>query len=377
LGRQLDILALEPYFGGVRRNMLQTLVRCSRHRWTVLTLPPRRMERRLAASAHWFAEQLSRQWVGHTDVLFTSDGLNLTDLHRLHPAIAHQPTVVYFHRNQLPDPKQASLDPTQDLANLASATAASEIWFNSKYHARSFLDKLQLLIETHAELRNANLFEDLKAKLRLVPPPIDMLAAQEIARVSQIDRDPDAVFIETRNADIGLLNEALNILHGKLKLNLLTVGPAAGLTADFPRTIFAEHDLPGQLRGLLAATAFLSAQIASPFDEFAVRAMAMSCHPVLPNTGVYPEMIPMQLQESCLYNPTPQSLAHQLREAVYLPAHYSVDELTAQLPNYDAMTACKLIDDRLDAVALDQPTGRPLVPRKSRPAQTMRPVPKA
>src|SRR5437764_11991593 len=104
MARQLDILALEPFFGGARRVMLETVVRCSKHRWTVLKLPPRRMERRLTAAAHWFAEQLSRHWVGRVDLLFSSEALNLSDLLRLMPALSKKPSIVYFHSNQLPAP---------------------------------------------------------------------------------------------------------------------------------------------------------------------------------------------------------------------------------------------------------------------------------
>src|SRR5687767_550298 len=99
---QLDILALEPFYGGARRAMLETVIRCSRHRWTLLKLPPRRIERRLTAAAHWFSEQLSRHWVGRVDILFTSEAMNVADLVRLVPALSKKPTVVYFHENQLP-----------------------------------------------------------------------------------------------------------------------------------------------------------------------------------------------------------------------------------------------------------------------------------
>lgn len=47
----LQILALEPFYTGSRRLMLETLQRRSRHRWTVLKLPGRRIERRLEAAA--------------------------------------------------------------------------------------------------------------------------------------------------------------------------------------------------------------------------------------------------------------------------------------------------------------------------------------
>src|SRR5687767_3416269 len=137
---QLDILALEPFFGGPRRAMLETVTRCSRHRWTVLKLPPRRIERRLTAAAHWFAEQLSRHWAGRVDLLFTSEAMNLADLYRMAPTLLHKPSVVYFHSNQLPDSSATELAPV-DMVNLNTASAASEIWFNSLYHLRSFLHK--------------------------------------------------------------------------------------------------------------------------------------------------------------------------------------------------------------------------------------------
>ena len=138
MSSQLDILALEPFFGGVRRHMLETLVRCSRHRWTVLKLPPRRMERRLTAAANWFSEQLSRHWVGQVDLLFTSEAMNLASLFRPDAAPGPAPSVVYFHDNQLPDLSSFRDDPL-DLVNLNTATAATEFWFNSCYHKRTFL----------------------------------------------------------------------------------------------------------------------------------------------------------------------------------------------------------------------------------------------
>src|SRR5438552_7957850 len=104
MSSQLDILALEPFFGGARRDMLETVIRASRHRWTLLKLPPRRIERRLTAAAHWFAEQLTRHWQSRVDILFTSEAMNLADLYRLVPALLKKPSVVYFHENQLPHP---------------------------------------------------------------------------------------------------------------------------------------------------------------------------------------------------------------------------------------------------------------------------------
>ena len=152
---QLDILALEPFYGGARRAMLETLVRCSRHRWTVLKLPPRRIERRLSVAANWFAEQLTRHWVGRVDLLFTSEAMNLASLFRLMPQLARKPSVVYFHENQLPD-VHTNTDAPLDLVNLNTASAATEIWFNSDCHLRTFLARAAALVERHPELSAAN-----------------------------------------------------------------------------------------------------------------------------------------------------------------------------------------------------------------------------
>ncbi len=352
MARQLDILALEPYFGGVRRNMLETLVRCSRHRWTLLTLPPRRMERRLAASAHWFAEQLARRAAGPIDVLFTCDALNLADLNRLCPTIRDIPSVVYFHNNQLPDLTQAVNQQPMDLTNLTSSTAATEIWFNSKNHAATFLEGIKGLISLHRELQSPNPLDSLIAKMHLVPPPVDTGFFYETLDTSTLQRDPNSIFVETRDAHMGLLNSALEILSvRKRALQLLVSGPVKQLTSCMPRQVISESNTSAQLRALLSAGAFVSTKLTTPFDENAVRALSLGCRPVLPRTGVYPDLLPIALHSECLYDLTAESLASNIHDATYLPSMYRQEQLTTRLAPFDGLRACAVIDDRLDTLS--------------------------
>jgi hypothetical protein len=377
---QLDILALEPYFGGIRRSMLETLVRCSRHRWMLLTLPPRRMERRLAAAAHWFSEQIARSSIETFDLLFTCDALNLADLYRLCPTVGGHPSVVYFHTNQLPDAQSGHFDPQSilDLTNLTTATAATEIWFNSQYHASSFIEGVEGLVSIHQELQSRNPVQDLQTKLRLVPPPVDLNWAREMATQLALDRDPNAVFLETRDANMELLNAALITLHKeKHPINLWVTGPVDQLTDCFPRQVISEADAPGQIRALLTCGTFVSAKIATQFDENAVRAMSLGCRPVLPHTGVYPEIVPHHLQEECLYDMSPESLAAHIHEAMYLLPIYKLDELTARLRNFDAMTACAVIDERLDQLAAEHAANQPKHHKSDRHESHRRVVPNA
>jgi Holliday junction resolvase-like predicted endonuclease len=350
--RQLDILALEPYFGGVRRSMLETLTRCSRHRWTLMTLPPRRMERRLAAAAHWFTEQLARKASLRIDVLFTGDGLNLADLYRMCPAVRDHPSVCYFHSNQLPDVTQAVSQRPMDLTNLTTATAATEIWFNSKHHVGSFIEGVKDLVSLHKELQMRDPVDDLLAKLHLVPPPVDTQYYREVVGLLSQERDPMAVFVETRDANMELLNGALEILHQqKREISLMVCGPVRELVARFPTTIVSETDAAAQVRALLIAGTFVSAKIAAPFDENAVRGMSLGCRPVLPHTGIYPELVPVGLHSECLYDMSADSLASHIHESTYLPALYGLEELTSRLKPYECLPACGIIDQRLDALA--------------------------
>src|SRR6476659_1045652 len=241
MSSQLDILCLEPFYGGGRRDMLETVIRLSRHRWTLLKLPPRRIERRLTAAAHWFAEQLTRHWVGRVDCLFTSEALNLADFYRLMPQLLKKPAVVYFHSNQLPASRDNKPNPL-DLVNLNTAAAAHETWFNSIFHLQDFLEKASSLVLRHPELAAHNPIPALAEKTQLMFPPVAFNLVHEIAK-EPIQRRRRSLFVDTRDADVKLLNSALNILKRRgEKFELITVGPVEELSPDFQRTTLAEND---------------------------------------------------------------------------------------------------------------------------------------
>jgi Domain of unknown function (DUF3524) len=351
--KQLDILVLEPFYGGARRSMVERVIRCSRHRWTLLKLPPRRMERRLAAAAHWFAEQLSRHWVGNIDLLFTSEALNLADLYRVMPVLADKPAVVYFHENQLPDPGSSSNNRALDFANLNTAVAATQIWFNSKYHIRLFLSELSALVWANEELSAQNPIPPLTNKIRYMPPPVDSGLAQEISAGGKLERNPGSIFIETRGSNMDLLNAALaNLKRRGDNIELLTVGTANQISADIPRKTIADEDVASQTRALMQSAAYVSARIGAPFDENAVRALTLGCRAVLPRAGVYPELIPKPLQGFYLYDVDADSLASRIQDALHRPAEIPAGaELAESLKQFDPIAVCNAMDERLSEIA--------------------------
>src|SRR3954451_6325105 len=354
MSTQLDILALEPFYGGIRRSMLETVVRLSRHRWTVLKLPPRRIERRLTTAANWFSEQLSRHWVGRLDLVFTSEAMNLASLFRLVPAVAGHPSVVYFHDNELPDLSSPEEKET-DLVNLNTASAATEIWFNSHVHQQTFLIEAAALVDRHPELSARNPMAAIKAKSRLMPPPIDWGLVDEMRAQGQVKRNPNAVFFETRDANVALFNEAFAILRQKgVDFTAVTVGPVTDLDPAIPRHTISEYDEPGQVRGMLGSAVFASAKPDAASDYLAVRALMAGCRPVLPDGGVYPELLPRALHPTCLYYVDGEGLAESL-EDVLNPIDpgappWQYNGFRQQFRAFDAIAACRAIDERLEQV---------------------------
>lgn len=359
MSRQLDILALEPFFGGGRRNMLETLVHYSRHRWTLLKLPPRRIERRLSVAAHWFAEQLTRHWVGRVDLLFTSEAMNLADLYRLMPHLQRKPSVVYFHSNQLPHPTATS-DNALDMANLNTATAATETWFNSLFHLRDFLSRASAFVGRHSELSGRSPMLELTAKAQLMRPPIDFQLIQYTLSQGPVQRKRRGIFVDTRDANVRLLNAALSTLNRRgEKFELITVGPVEELLADLPRTTLAETDEPAHVRAMLSSGVFVSTKDGCPSDFRAIRACAAGCWPIVPASGCYPELIPKRIHESTMHDGSPASLSSKLQDAWHLdrPDGYE-DELADNLGMFDPMTACKAMDERLEQLCGVAPDAR-------------------
>jgi hypothetical protein len=398
MSTQLDILALEPFYGGARRHMLETLIRYSRHRWTLLKLPPRRIERRLLAAAHWFSELLSRHWVGRTDILLTSEAMNLADLQRLVPALAHKPTVVYFHSNQLPAPGDASENPWE-VVNLTTATAAGEVWFNSTWHLKSFLARATAFVDQHPELAGRDPLPAIVAKSRVVTPPIDLslihegapaaapgaagappAASNPAAPAAKAERQRRTIFLETRDADMRVLNAALATLKRRGEtFNLITVGPVEELAPDVPRRTVSETDDAAQIQALHEAGIIISTKRNCACDHHVIRALAAGCWPILTNDGVYPELIPENLQEICLHEGSATGIVASVLDFWHMaPPDDFEEQLKATLVPFEAISACRLIDEQLEQMAVahalaahEKKTTRPSQP-PPRPASPKR-----
>jgi glycosyltransferase involved in cell wall biosynthesis len=180
----MNILALEPYYGGSHRAFIDGLSMASEHAWTLLTLPAHKWKWRMRHSAITFAARAAeltekqQRW----DLLFCSDMLNLAEFVALAPAgIAGLPKVIYFHENQLTYPVRVEDERDYQFAmtNLTSALTADAVWFNSQFHLNSFIDALAKFLKSMPDYQPLEAVEKIRAKSSVYPPGITDFPARK------------------------------------------------------------------------------------------------------------------------------------------------------------------------------------------------------
>jgi len=175
---KLSILALSAYHGGPRQTFLEGLLAHSRHRYTVLTLPPRTWHWRLKGSALHFAAETARLKRRQFDLILTDDLVDAARLRALLPAdLRATPIVQYLHADALSlDLKTNPRDEPLALAQFFSILAAERALVASDFHRRELLADAKRLIATFPDAAPVDLLDRLEARVAVLPPAIDVEA---------------------------------------------------------------------------------------------------------------------------------------------------------------------------------------------------------
>jgi glycosyltransferase involved in cell wall biosynthesis len=373
-GPQRRLLALEPYFGGSHRAVLECLLPALGWDFDLLTLPPRKWKWRMRGAAITFADEVrrldaawrrehpegeagrpsaQRRW----DAVLASTFVNLAEFEGLAgDAVAGVPAVVYFHENQLvyPNRHTADWDLQFPLTNVTSALAADECWFNTRWNLDGFLEGIGPFIRQFPDHRPRGLSDAIRAKSSVLPPPFDP-APFDAAPVErgprcrivwphrwEHDKDPETFFRVME----GLAGEGLDF-------EVTVAGQAFAETgAEFER---AGRRLGGRLVHLgepesrasyAALLASSDVAVSTAVNEFFGLAMIESayagCLPLVPDRLAYPELYPVAMRYG-----TREELAARLRACIAerpvpgqgraLAERYTVGVL---LPGYRAAFEC-------------------------------------
>ncbi len=301
----MNILALEPYYGGSHRAFLDGWGERSGHSWRTLTLPDHHWKWRMRHSAITFAGQVREHGSFGADVVFASDMLDVAAFRSLAPgSIGRLPFVLYFHENQLtyPDERRSEADFHFAFTNLTSALAADEVWFNSNYHRRQFLDGMREFLARMPDYVPVDAVDAVEAKSCVHSQGVAVFSARGERRPGPLrvlwsarweaDKNPETFF------------EALNELHQRgVAFELSVVGGGCGPTTP---AVFAAaqeklvshitqwgyvEDRSAYERVLLDADVVVSTAIHEFFGIAIAEAAAGGAFPIVPDRLAYPELL--------------------------------------------------------------------------------------
>lgn len=415
--RRLNILGIEPFCGGYRQAMVGLIARHSRHRWDWRTLPARRMHRRLAAAARWFADDLRKrppfvsrqeqgeqrffegQWFADAigrprrpaqhgvDVLFCTEAINLGELTRQTPALRSAVPIMYVHdhgTNAIPpdDPEYRFCPRTDGVETTYLFNAANvardgrgQIWFASEFHAASYLLFIDDQYLSHSGLFSTDPRPAIERQVRVVCPPVPRLSAQA-ARLSpetEVDRwliKPSRRRIVARAPAVDSTKMAAifdRVEQRGETFELILVG-TPGESRSLPgvrhqRIDPCDAERIGQ--AIRASRTYLAVGREAWFDPLAVQALRAELWllvPGLERDSCYDELVPRSLQAACLHDNSPARVLSQLQTVWHAgPPEAPEEEKRRILANYDPVEAVRKMDDRLERLVREQPGRIPVV----------------
>lgn len=340
----MKLLLISPYHGGSHQAWAEGYGRFSALGINLLTMPARFWKWRM----HGAAVTLARRFMEMEytpDLILATDMLDLTTFLSLtRSIIPHTPVVLYMHENQLtyPLPADKSSGPMRRqlgerdrhyaFINYASMLVADQVWFNSSYHLEAYFSALPNFLKHFPEYNELGTISDLRTKSDVVPVGIDLqrLDTGQIPRHKsaarqegplilwnqrwEYDKDPEAFFA------------ALDILAGEnIPFRVAVCGQQFGKQPPiFARSIeqlaervihtgYADPDTYARL--LWEADITISTARHEFFGISILEAIYANTFPILPARLSYPELIPGEFHQDCLYDDIPGLLDH-LRSAL-------------------------------------------------------------
>lgn len=317
---RLRILAVEPYYGGSHRAVLDGLVSRIDAEWTLLTLPARKWKWRMRGSAITFAAELRAQHsrAGASepsfDLVFASTFVNLAELYGMAgPALAGVPSIVYFHENQLvyPNRHTAEWDYQFPLTNITSALAASACVFNTEWTRTTFLGEIPGFLAAFPDHQPRQVAEEIAARSSVISPPFDPAPFDEAlgaAGVSAALRGRRSRIVwphrwEHDKHPEGFLDAVATLAAEGLDFEVAvagqafreTAGPLAEQAADLGDRLVHLGE-PGSRDEYAALLASSDIAVSTARNEFFGLAMIEACYagclPVVPDRLAYTEVYP-------------------------------------------------------------------------------------
>ncbi len=324
-GARARVLVLEPWYGGSHRAWADGLAVHSRHAVTLVTLPARFWRWRMRGSALTLARLVEAlvERDGPPDLVVVSDFTDVAAfLGYTRRTLAGVPVALYLHENQLvhpPSPTGAA-DPRYAAVNWSGLVAADAVFCNSAFHRDALFEALPAFVAgapDHAPLEE---LAGVVAKTSVLPVGVDLDGLLDAERADDAplgsahgdgplivwnqrwdhDKDPEALFRVLRALArdgvafrLALAGENRRSDPQEFDAVIRDLGDRIDHVGRLDRPRYVELLLRSDVTVSTARHEF--------FGIAAVEAMAAGIVPLLPARLSYPELVPAQFHEACLY----------------------------------------------------------------------------
>jgi glycosyltransferase involved in cell wall biosynthesis len=358
---------IEPYYTGSHAAWANGYMRHSRHEVRLFQLPGMFWKWRM----HGGAVTLARVVGGveeKPDLLFVTDMLSLPAFLGLtRDRLAGVPVALYFHENQLTYPLQPGekRDLTYGFINYASALAADLILFNSRYHMGNFFDELRRLLKHFPDHNELWTIQAIREKSQVLPVGIDLCRLDAWApKQPAASDDPPLILWNQRweydknpaeffRALYALLERGLDFRVALCGENFRLV-PAEfeeAKTQLGERIVHYGYASDGDYAKLLwQADIVVSTALHDFFGVALVEAMYCGCFPILPRRLTYPDLLPPEVHDRCLYADF-AGLVERLAWALTHIAEARISSLRDVAARYDWSVLAPTYDEVLADVA--------------------------
>jgi glycosyltransferase involved in cell wall biosynthesis len=359
----LRILFLEPFYGGSHKDFADGLLEASRHTIELCTLPARFWKWRMRGAAVYFARELPDP--ERYDLVLTTDLLSISDLKALW-GTASPPVIAYFHENQLsyPAPRGQERDFHFGFTNITSCLTADRVIFNSRFQYTSFFRELPRFLRKMPEYRPLWAVEEIDKKSSVLYPGCRLRKAPGDTPPSlplehpwrtetpvilwnhrwEFDKQPELFFSvlstlarEGLKFSLAVAGENFQMapkpfIEGKKQLGDRIIQYGFIESKEDYFLLLANSDI------------IVSTAIQENFGISVIEGMYSGCYPLLPRRLSYPEIVPEEFHDACLYaseNELIEKLAGLLRRRPDAPAGLSeaVSKFswTNQIDRYDSL----------------------------------------
>lgn len=315
----MNILSVEPFYTGSHRAFLKGLEKNSTHNIIPIKLNYKGWKWRMHGDAVTLAK-MTENVSEDIDLLFTSSMTNLPAFMALtNPRFSHTPVIMYMHDNQFtrPIPEGESRDLTYCYINYLSMLTADKLLFSSQFHLDDLLEALPKFLENFPDEKHYNTVGEIREKSLVMYPGMDLKYYDQHPDTRsenerpvivwnqrwQFDRNPAMFFrVLNRLNDIDL--EFDLILAGDTKHKKPEEFEKAWQRYGHQITHFGYvEDKENYSRLLHSGDIVVSTASYEFFCTPILEAVYCGCHPLVPKSLHYPELIPEHLHEPLLHSP--------------------------------------------------------------------------